>query len=68
MHSKGRHEALALGWTSQRECNSTVPSFPSGLCLQAGAKAKFDETVEVHIKLGVDPKRSDMVRSPLNTA
>lgn len=27
------------------------------------AKAKFDETIEIHIKLGVDPKRSDqMVR------
>lgn len=24
-----------------------------------GAKAKFDETIEVHIKLGIDPKKSD---------
>ncbi|MDR0800111.1 MAG: 50S ribosomal protein L1 [Endomicrobium sp.] len=31
------------------------------------AKAKFDETVEVHIKLGIDPKRSDqMVRGTIS--
>ena len=31
------------------------------------AKAKFDETIEVHIKLGVDPKRSDqMVRGTIS--
>ena len=27
--------------------------------VKASAKAKFDETVEVHIRLGVDPKKSD---------
>jgi large subunit ribosomal protein L1 len=25
------------------------------------AKAKFDETIELHIKLGIDPKRSDQI-------
>ncbi len=31
------------------------------------AKAKFDETIEIHIKLGVDPKRSDqMVRGTVS--
>ena len=25
------------------------------------AKAKFDETVEIHIRLGVDPKQSDQI-------
>ncbi len=27
--------------------------------VKAAAKAKFDETVEVHIRLGIDPKKSD---------
>jgi large subunit ribosomal protein L1 len=27
--------------------------------VKANAKAKFDETVEIHIRLGVDPKKSD---------
>ncbi|OEG70975.1 50S ribosomal protein L1 [Candidatus Endomicrobiellum trichonymphae] len=31
------------------------------------AKAKFDETIEIHIKLGIDPKRSDqMVRGTIS--
>jgi large subunit ribosomal protein L1 len=31
------------------------------------AKAKFDETIEIHIKLGVDPKRSDqMIRGTIS--
>src|SRR3984885_1359277 len=27
--------------------------------VKRNARAKFDETVEIHIKLGVDPKKSD---------
>ncbi len=27
--------------------------------VKANAKAKFDETIEIHIRLGVDPKKSD---------
>ena len=27
--------------------------------IQAGAKAKFEETVEVSFKMGLDPRRSD---------
>ena len=27
--------------------------------VKRNAKAKFDETVEIHIRLGVDPKKSD---------
>jgi large subunit ribosomal protein L1 len=31
------------------------------------AKAKFDETIEIHVKLGIDPKRSDqMVRGVIS--
>ncbi|MFH1282227.1 MAG: 50S ribosomal protein L1 [bacterium] len=35
--------------------------------IKKAAKAKFDETVEVHIKLGIDPKQSDQgVRGTVN--
>lgn len=31
--------------------------------MQAGARAKFDETVEISLRLGIDPRRGDqMVR------
>ncbi|MDR3243934.1 MAG: 50S ribosomal protein L1, partial [Elusimicrobiota bacterium] len=29
--------------------------------LKQSAKAKFDETVELHIRLGIDPKQSDQI-------
>ena len=35
--------------------------------VKKGATAKFDETVEIHVKLGVDPKQSDQnVRGTVN--
>src|SRR3954469_20622530 len=35
--------------------------------VKKGATAKFDETVEIHIRLGVDPKQSDQnVRGTVN--
>jgi large subunit ribosomal protein L1 len=35
--------------------------------VKEAAKAKFDETIEIHIKLGIDPKRSDqMVRGTIS--
>ncbi|MBA3529867.1 MAG: 50S ribosomal protein L1, partial [Propionibacteriaceae bacterium] len=34
---------------------------------KAGAKAKFDETVDVSVRLGVDPRKADqMVRGTVN--
>lgn len=33
--------------------------------LQENAKSNFDETVEAHVRLGVDRKRSDLVLAPL---
>jgi ribosomal protein L1 len=32
---------------------------PKPRARQANANAKFNETVEIHVKLGVDPKKSD---------
>lgn len=32
---------------------------------QASAKRSFDETVEAHVNLGIDPKRSDQVSRKL---
>jgi hypothetical protein len=29
--------------------------------MQANARARFDETLEAHVRLGIDPKRSDQV-------
>src|SRR4051794_29054739 len=35
--------------------------------IKKGATAKFDETVEIHVRLGVDPKQSDQnVRGTVN--
>ena len=43
-------------WSSRH--GSIVTSF---FREQENAKAKFDETVEAHIRLGIDPKRGDQV-------
>ncbi|KAG5033113.1 hypothetical protein JHK85_017095 [Glycine max] len=45
--------------TSQTHTKWLCPS-PSSVLLLANAKAKFDETVEAHIRLGVDSKRTEM--------
>lgn len=44
---------------------------PAARCLQEAiktvqslARAKFDETVELHMRLGIDPRRGDQVRQP----
>ena len=38
--------------------NCTTPNEALALCCQT-AKAKFDETVELHVRLGVDSRHAD---------
>ena len=53
-HGKKYSESLkALGDERLHDATSAVAA------IKATAKAKFDETVEVHIRLGVDQKKSD---------
>jgi large subunit ribosomal protein L1 len=47
--------------------NKTYKLVEAVALVRETAKAKFDETIEIHIKLGIDPKRSDqMVRGTIS--
>jgi large subunit ribosomal protein L1 len=50
---KYRESVKAIGDEKQFDAASAVAH------VKASAKAKFDETVEVHVRLGIDPKKSD---------
>lgn len=50
---KYRDSVAALNGETSFEIHKAVE------LVKATAKAKFDETVEVHVRLGVDPKKSD---------
>lgn len=55
-----RLEALGKGL----DANKTYPLSDAAALVKKGANAKFDETVELHVRLGIDPKQSDQqVRS-----
>ncbi|MDR3256819.1 MAG: 50S ribosomal protein L1 [Endomicrobium sp.] len=41
--------------------NKVYTILEAATLLKETAKAKFDETIEVHIKLGIDPKQSDQI-------
>jgi large subunit ribosomal protein L1 len=54
-HHGKRFKALAMGFDSGK-----LFSTPEAITLvKKNANAKFNETIEVHIRLGVDPKKSD---------
>ena len=53
-HGKNYNESVkALDLTKQYEANEAVEA------VLATAKAKFDETIELHVRLGVDPRQAD---------
>jgi large subunit ribosomal protein L1 len=54
VHGK-RYKALAEGYDREKLFDLAE----AATLVKSNAKAKFDETVEVHIRLGVDPKKSD---------
>ncbi len=54
-HHGKRFKALAAGFDSKR-----LFSTPEAIAIvKKNANAKFNETVEAHVRLGVDPKKSD---------
>ncbi|RCK69709.1 50S ribosomal protein L1 [Desertihabitans brevis] len=60
--SKSYTEAAA-----KRDADTVYPPKEAIGLVKSGAKAKFDETVEVAIRLGVDPRKADqMVRGTVN--
>ena len=53
-HGKNYNESVkALDLTKQYEANEAIS------VLLETAKAKFDETIELHVRLGVDPRQAD---------
>ena len=53
-HGKNYNESVkALDLTKQYEAHEAVEA------VLATAKAKFDETIELHVRLGVDPRQAD---------
>jgi large subunit ribosomal protein L1 len=61
-HGK-RYKNLAAAFDAERLYDTAEATS----LVQKNATAKFDETVEIHIKLGVDPKKSDQnVRGTVN--
>jgi large subunit ribosomal protein L1 len=53
-HGK-RYRGIVTGYDQTRLYDATEAS----QIVKRNAKAKFDETIEIHIRLGVDPKKSD---------
>jgi large subunit ribosomal protein L1 len=54
LHGKNYRDSLkALGEERLNDANKAIEA------IKATAKAKFDETVELHIRLGIDMKKSD---------
>jgi large subunit ribosomal protein L1 len=53
-HGK-RYKALA----SKVDANKVYSVDEAAAVVKDLASAKFDETVEVHVRLGIDPKKSD---------
>src|ERR1700687_5574820 len=49
---------LRSGWSKERAAAWGLRS-PNGHFLRKPASAKFYETIEIHVKLVVDPKQSD---------
>jgi len=52
-----RLEAVEKGFDKQK----TYPLAEAAEIVKKSATAKFDETVELHIRLGIDPKQSDQI-------
>jgi len=53
-HGK-KYRELAAGFDRMK----LYDAFEATVLVKQNAKAKFDETIEIHIRLGVDPKKSD---------
>ncbi|MGI8736050.1 MAG: 50S ribosomal protein L1 [Candidatus Eremiobacter antarcticus] len=56
MHSSGKRYRDAVNATGGERLNDAAKAID---VVKATAKAKFDETVELHIRLGIDMKKSD---------
>ena len=52
-----RYRALA----TQVNEKETLPLLPAVEKLKKFATTKFDQTVEIHMRLGVDPKQADQI-------
>jgi large subunit ribosomal protein L1 len=58
-----RYEAAAAAVQQATQGNGELPLAEAIALAKAGAKAKFDETLDLAVRLGVDPKHADqMVR------
>jgi large subunit ribosomal protein L1 len=58
-----RLKALAAGYDAEK----TYDALEAATIVKKNANAKFNETVEIHVRLGVDPKKSDQnVRGVVN--
>lgn len=58
-----RYEAAATAVQQATQGNGELPLAEAIALAKAGAKAKFDETLDLAVRLGVDPKHADqMVR------
>ncbi|MDQ6926654.1 MAG: 50S ribosomal protein L1, partial [Candidatus Eremiobacteraeota bacterium] len=58
-----RYRNLAAAFDAEKMYDPTEAT----TLVKKNCTAKFDETVEIHIKLGVDPKKSDQnVRGTVN--
>jgi large subunit ribosomal protein L1 len=58
-----RLKALAKGYDAEK----TYDALEAATIVKKNANAKFNETVEIHVRLGVDPKKSDQnVRGVVN--
>ena len=53
--------AVATEETAVPSGGATLSVAQAVAAVKAGAKGKFDETIDIAVRLGVDPKRSDMI-------